>query len=158
MKSLIVPFILQFIGIIVVIVEVIIPTGGILAIAAIGLLGYSLYLVFTAVSSAAGIGFVVADLIVIPVALTVGFKLLAHSPATLRKNLSKEDGVQAQSPELTRYVGMEGVAVSDLRPSGTALIDGKRLDVVSRGEYLEKSTKIVVTAVTGNQIIVKQTD
>jgi hypothetical protein len=59
MKNLLVPFILQFLGIIVVIIETVIPTGGLLAIAATLLLGYSLYLVFTAVSTKIGIAFVV---------------------------------------------------------------------------------------------------
>jgi membrane-bound serine protease (ClpP class) len=68
----------------------------------------------------------------------------------------KEEGVQSQSPELEMYLGMEGFAATDLRPSGVAFIDGKRLDVVSRGEYLEKASNIVVIAVTGNQIIVSK--
>jgi membrane-bound serine protease (ClpP class) len=51
---------------------------------------------------------------------------------------------------------MEGRAVTDLRPSGVAIIDQQRIDVVTRGEYLEKQTEIVVAAVRGNQIVVKQ--
>ncbi|GAB6096020.1 hypothetical protein JCM14469_22730 [Desulfatiferula olefinivorans] len=156
MNALILPIILQLAGIVVVIVEVIVPTGGILAVLATGLIGYSLYLVFSVVSPSAGMMFVAADLILIPLALVLGLKLLARSPAALRKSLSREDGVQSQSPEMEHYIGMEGTALTDLRPSGTALINGKRLDVVSRGEYLEKSSVIVVLAVTGNQIIVSK--
>ncbi len=39
-----------------------------------------------------------------------------------------------------------------------AIIDGKRVDVVTRGEYIEKDSEITVTAVTGNQIIVCEKD
>jgi membrane-bound serine protease (ClpP class) len=156
MSALVLPLILQLAGIVVVIVEVIVPTGGILAILATGLIGYSLYLVFTVVSPSAGMMFIAADLILIPLALIMGLKLLARSPAALKKSLSQKDGVQSQSPDMELYVGMEGVTVTDLRPSGTALINGKRLDVVSRGEYLEKSSEIVVLTVTGNQIIVSR--
>ncbi len=156
MNHLLLPIVLQIIGILVIIAEVIVPTGGILALVSTGLIGGSLYLVFTQASSSAGIVFVMADLIVIPASVFIGFKLLARSPAALKKSLSREDGVQSQSPELEGYLGVEGVAVTDLRPSGVALIDGKRLDVVSRGEYLEKSSNIVVMAVTGNQIIVSK--
>ena len=49
---------------------------------------------------------------------------------------------------------MEGVAVTDLRPSGMAMIDNKRVDVVTRGEYIEKNTELTVHSVSGNQIIV----
>lgn len=156
MKSLILPFILQFLGIAVVILEVIIPTGGILALVATIMIGYSLYYVFSAVSFNVGMMFIGADVVLIPIALFVGLKLLARSPAALKTSLSREDGVQSQSPELEKYMGMEGEAITDLRPSGTALINGKRLDVVSRGEYIEKSSEIMVLAVTGNQIIVSK--
>lgn len=156
MNNLVLPIFLQLMGILVIIVEVIVPTGGILAIFSTGLIGGSLYLVFTKASSAAGYLFVVTDLIVIPLSVFIGFKLLAKSPAALKRSLSKEDGVQSQSPELEMYMGLEGITATDLRPSGVAVIDGKRLDVVSRGEYLERSSNVVVIAVTGNQIIVSK--
>ena len=41
-------------------------------------------------------------------------------------------------------------------PGGTAIIDNKRLDVVSRGEYIEKDRNLIVVEVTGNQIIVRE--
>ena len=82
--------------------------------------------------------------------------MLARSPATLRKTLSRQEGVSSQSPELVRYIDMQGTAVTILRPAGMALIDGKRVDVVTRGEYIEKDAAIIVTAVTGNQIIVRK--
>ena len=105
-----------------------------------------------------GFSFVAADLILIPVLVIVGLKLLARSPVTLRKTLSRKEGVSAQSSELESYVGRQGNAVTDLRPAGIAVINGKRVDVVTRGEYLEKDSAIIVTAVTGNQIIVRKKD
>lgn len=156
MKQLVLPFILQFVGISIVILEMIVPSGGILALLSIGIIGYSLYLVFTTVSTSIGITFVAVDAVLIPLALLVGLKLLAKSPAALKTSLSKESGVQSQSPELDKFMGAEGVAISDLRPSGTALLLDCRVDVVSRGEYIEKSSPIIVRAITGNQIIVSK--
>jgi membrane-bound serine protease (ClpP class) len=86
----------------------------------------------------------------------VGLKLLARSPVTLRKTLSREAGVSSQSPELVEFVDRRGTAVTDLRPAGMALIDGQRVDVVTRGEYIQKDTAIIVITVTGNQIIVRK--
>lgn len=148
--------VLQLIGILVVIAEIIIPSGGILAILAVAVFGYSLYVVFSQVSASAGMIFVLADLVMIPVLVYFGIKMLARSPVTLRTRLARKDGVTSQDVRLDRYVGMEGRAVTDLRPSGMAIIDQHRVDVVTRGEYLEKQTEIVVTAVRGNQIIVKE--
>jgi len=55
-----------------------------------------------------------------------------------------------------KLLGKEGEALSQLRPSGTALIDGKRYVVVTQGELLEKGTHVRVTDVAGNRIVVKK--
>ena len=157
-KTIILPVILQLVGVVVVIAEIIIPSGGILAILATGLFGYSLYAVFAHISPAAGMVFVVADIILIPILIYIGIKFLAKSPLTLRAELSSKEGVTSQSEELAAHKGGKGRAITDLRPSGMALINNERLDVVTRGEYLNKGTQVVVIAVRGNQIIVKQDD
>lgn len=155
-KAINLPIFLQFLGVLVIIAEIILPSGGILSILATGLFGYSLYIVFTQISSSAGMAFIIADLILIPILVYFGLKFLAKSPVTLRKKLSKEDGVTSQSPDQDAYLGRQGVTISDLRPSGVAIVDDERLDVVTRGEYVEKQTEIVVISVSGNQIIVKE--
>jgi membrane-bound ClpP family serine protease len=156
--SLLFPIILQLVGVVVIIAEIILPSFGLLSIAALGVFGYSLFIVFNEISMTIGFAFVAADLILIPVLVIVGLKLLARSPATLRKTLSRKEGVSSQSSELESYVGMQGNAVTDLRPAGIGIINGKRVDVVTRGDYLEKDSAIIVTAVTGNQIIVRKKD
>lgn len=150
------PVILQLVGVLVIIAEIIIPSGGILSILAAAIFGYSLYLVFAHFSASAGLAFIIADLILVPILIYVGIKVLAKSPVTLRTRLSRKDGVTSQSEEMNGYMGSWGRAVTDLRPSGVAVIDDTRLDVVTRGEYIEKQTQVIVIAVRGNQIIVKQ--
>jgi len=157
-NALHVPVFLQLVSILVIIAEIILPSGGILSILATGLFGYSLYLVFTHISASAGMAFVIADLIIVPILVYFGIKFLAKSPVTLRTKLSKENGVTAQSLDQNDYLGNLGLAITDLRPSGVARIKDQRLDVVTRGEYLEKQTEIIVIAVRGNQIVVKQKD
>jgi membrane-bound serine protease (ClpP class) len=156
--SLLLPLILQLVGVVVVIAEVILPSGGILSIVALGAFGYSLFVVFSEISKTIGFVFVAADLVLIPVLVIVGLKLLTKSPVTLRKTLSREKGVSSQPSNLDSYIDMQGTAVTDLRPAGKAIINGKRVDVVTRGEYFEKDATIIVTAVTGNQIIVRKKD
>jgi membrane-bound ClpP family serine protease len=104
-----------------------------------------------------GTYFVLADLFIIPVLVAVGLKILARSPATLRETLSSDSGVVSQSPELKSFVGREGKSITALHPGGTAIIDGKRLDVVSRGEYIDKDSNLIVVEATGNQIMVEAT-
>jgi membrane-bound serine protease (ClpP class) len=148
--------VLQLAGVVVVVAEVFLPSGGVLSVVAVSLFGYSIYATYTQISAGAGIAFAVADLITVPILVIVGLKLVANSPATLSRKLSRQDGVVAQSPAAADLLGRTGAALSDLRPAGTATIDGHRVDVVSRGEYLRKGAAIVVEEVAGNRIVVRE--
>ncbi|HSE91881.1 MAG TPA: NfeD family protein [Methylomirabilota bacterium] len=54
-----------------------------------------------------------------------------------------------------RWLGMRGTTVSPLRPAGIADFGGERIDVVSRGEYIEAGQPIEVIRVEGNRIVVR---
>lgn len=49
-------------------------------------------------------------------------------------------------------VGLEGIVVKPLRPSGLALINGDNYDVISYGEFIAKGDIIVVDKIEGNKI------
>jgi membrane-bound serine protease (ClpP class) len=115
-----------------------------------------LFIVFHDISTMAGTWFILADLLVIPALLAFGLKILARSPATLRATLARSNGGGAQAPAMAAFLGGEGRSLTALHPGGIAAIAGKRMDVVSRGEYIEKDKDLVVVAVTGNQIIVRE--
>ncbi|MGD8701144.1 MAG: NfeD family protein [Desulfosarcina sp.] len=152
---MVLPIVLQLAGVVVIIAEIILPSGGILSIIATGLFGYSLYYVFSQMSFEVGMAFVIADLILIPILIYWGFRFMAKSPVTLHQTLSRDDGATAQPRDQMAYLGRTGTAITDLRPSGVAMIGQERLDVVTQGEYIEKQTAIVVIAVRGNQIVVE---
>jgi membrane-bound serine protease (ClpP class) len=69
---------------------------------------------------------------------------------------SKENGYVAAKPGITDLVGKTGIAKSTLRPTGTAIIDGELVDVITLGEFLQAGTKIIVTRVEGVRVIVKE--
>lgn len=54
----------------------------------------------------------------------------------------------------TALIGKEGFALSPLRPAGTAMIGGNRVDVVTEGEFIEKDTPVRVLGVEGARVIV----
>lgn len=54
----------------------------------------------------------------------------------------------------TALRGKTGHAITTLRPSGTALIDGIRVDVVTDGEYLSQGADIQVLSVEGMRVVV----
>lgn len=156
MKSFIVPIVLQLAGVVVILAEIFIPSAGLLGLVAAGLFGYSLFIVFTEISSTAGAYFLAVDIVSLPFVIYWGVKMLVHSPATLKQTLSRQEGVTSQSPTLEGFMNCEGEALADLRPSGPARIGNQRVNVVSRGEYIDKGSKVVVVNVTANQVVVSQ--
>lgn len=60
------------------------------------------------------------------------------------------------NPGYTSLLNMEGKALTDLRPSGTAIINDSRVDVVTFGNYIEKGTSIVVKQVEGMRVVVEK--
>lgn len=59
------------------------------------------------------------------------------------------------SADNTGYLGQAGVAVTLLRPSGTAEFDGIRLSVVTEGEFIAQGTPVQVVMVQGSRIVVR---
>lgn len=49
-------------------------------------------------------------------------------------------------------VGSVGKAISTLRPSGIAEIEGQRLDVVANGEWIEAGESIKISSISGGRI------
>jgi len=60
--------------------------------------------------------------------------------------------LDVDKPELLHEMG---VALSNLRPSGIALIAGKRVDVVTEGPMVERGTPVKVIAVEGMRVVVR---
>jgi membrane-bound serine protease (ClpP class) len=66
-------------------------------------------------------------------------------------------GAPTSRPESDRsWLGKQGEAVSPLRPSGIAVIDGERLDVITEGDFVDRGERVEVARVEGNRIIVRR--
>ena len=54
------------------------------------------------------------------------------------------------------WIGMEGVAVTALRPAGTIEINGTRLNAASSGDFVEKGTAVLVTGTEGDHYVIRR--
>ena len=157
-KTILLPIALQLLASAVIIAEFLIPSAGLLALLSIGLFVASFIYLFSTAQNDIGYLFIAADIVLIPVLIALGMKLLAKSRITLRKTLSTKDGYSSQSPILQSFVGKSGKALTNLRPAGRALVSGKRLDVVSDGNFISKNDEVVVVQVDGNRVVVRKAD
>ncbi|OQC16698.1 MAG: hypothetical protein BWX73_00609 [Lentisphaerae bacterium ADurb.Bin082] len=78
----------------------------------------------------------------------MGRKFMAMTNADAETWLGYDPGLQA-------LVGQNGVAHTQLRPSGVVVINDKRYHVVTRGELIAAKTAITVVEVHGNRIVVE---
>lgn len=91
-----------------------------------------------------------------------GYLLIRYLPTTAVYNkfaLTTSVGAGSQIPdcveETSGLVGATGVASTPLRPSGAAVIDGKRLDVITTGDLIDPGSQIRVVSVQGSKVTVK---
>ena len=68
---------------------------------------------------------------------------------------NKEEGFHAPPSELENLVGKSGKTLTPLRPAGTALIGGHRVDIVTQGEFVAPETDIEVIFVEGTRVVVR---
>jgi len=87
------------------------------------------------------------------VVLGAYLKLFPESRIAKRFVSQRQIGVVgAEKPDL---LNQTGVAHTNLRPSGTAMINGQRVDVVTEGPMLERGTPIKVVAIEGLRVVVR---
>jgi membrane-bound serine protease (ClpP class) len=91
----------------------------------------------------------------------VVYAWLRHLPTSdrfgglfLRGGMTQAEGYISAAPR-TDLVGQEGVAVTDLRPAGTATIAGERVDVVTEGEFVTQGSTVRVLRSEGYRHVVR---
>ncbi|MBP7635284.1 NfeD family protein [Candidatus Ozemobacteraceae bacterium] len=72
----------------------------------------------------------------------------------LNHKMTSEEGYVAV-PDLSSLQGCEGIALTDLRPSGKADIDGRKLDVSVRQGIVKKGTRIRIVEVWAGNLYAK---
>ena len=80
--------------------------------------------------------------------------MLFRSPIVLKEQIESE-AVNLSDTTPESLIGKTGVALTPLRPSGIALIEGKRYSVETQATFTEKDTEITVIAVDGPKITVR---
>ena len=142
-------------------VELFVPSGGILSVLAAVSLVAGIVFMFN-VSQTAGMVSAICALILLPVVIAFGFKIAPDTPfikwLTLhdqqRRLVTTGDSAPSaeQAPSL---VGATGKAVTDLRPIGKCLLNGKREECLAIGGIIKAGTPIKVVSVDGMHIKVR---
>jgi len=144
----------------------VIPGFGVAGISGIILIIASLFLAMVGADPFLDMDVVSFAIIKLTVGLAAALVLLFLLARFLPKSnlfkkfiLSAEEKADAGYTSRTNFselLGAEGIAATTLRPAGTAEINGKRVDVVTDSEYIEHGKPIIVTAVEGMRVVVRE--
>lgn len=131
----------------------VIPGFGLVGILGLSCLAVASYLSYTKLSLLMGVAVSVVSIVVIILLIRIFPRTAFWKKMQLDKTTA---GYSATREGLQDLVGKEGIALTSLRPVGTAIIDGKRVDVVTEMGMVDKNKKIVVVKVEGNRVVVKE--
>jgi membrane-bound ClpP family serine protease len=84
-----------------------------------------------------------------------GKKIMLFNKIVLFESARKEDGY-VSNKNRTDLLGNVGLTLTVLRPSGTALFEDERVDVVTEGGFIPNNTKVKVIDVEGARIVVRE--
>ena len=154
--------VLILVGIILLAVEaLIIPGFGVAGVLGIGVLAFAVFRIFQeSWVFVLGYGAVFGGVL-----LAVLLWFLPNSRFASRLRLHTRIGRSSddeESVEPGRYreradlVGQLGLALTDLRPAGTARFGDDRVDVVTQGDFIRSGTTIKVLHVEGNRVTVRE--
>jgi membrane-bound serine protease (ClpP class) len=95
------------------------------------------------------------------ITMAVIYAWLRHLPNSgrfsgllLRGSVHKSQGF-VSAPNRGDLIGLDGIAVTDLRPSGTARVGQERIDVVTEGEYVAQGSRVQVVQSDGYRHVVR---
>jgi membrane-bound ClpP family serine protease len=151
------PILCLAIGVVLLIAEVFIPSGGMIGFLAIGLLAISLWLAFT--NTAHGWKFVLAEAVLLPLALMLAMYLWPRSPFAryllLRPPAREEYEPEPLAHPLHHLIGQYGRSLTPLRPSGVVDFEGRRIDGMAEEGLIPTGTLVKAVGVQGAQLVVR---
>ena len=143
----------------------VIPGFGIIGIGGFGLMMYGLYLLLLPEVPVGNeiVGQAMDGFFIGLIGAIIGLFLLAKimiktkfwEQLTAPDMQNKQDGY-SNSFGWESLQNEQGIAETDLHPSGWARIGNNRIFVVSEGEFLDKGCEIIVLSVDGNRVVVRK--
>ena len=150
---------LILVAMVLIVVEIVTPTFGVLGIAAVVAVGVAVYFCYT-LDKAVGLGATIAAIVLLPVYTVIAVKVLPKTSLGRKIGLHREPTPAGEgTPEaadLSRFVGRTTVAETSLRPSGFVRIDGKRIVAEAETGMIAKSEKVKVIRAGGTSVTVRK--
>ena len=163
MESLALAYALIALGIVLLVGELFVPTGGVLFLLSMLSILIGIGMVFVYGDTSTGLLTLLALFGAGPVIAGLFFVLWPYTPLGRRtlRVVPDQDATVANMPvnlELEALRGRYGRAGSDLRPSGVVDFDGKRIDAITEGVMVPAGAWVRCIDVKAGRVLVRQVD
>jgi len=151
---------LLLLGLGVMVLEVFVPSGGILGFVSIAALIAAVATAFLEQGATAGMAALAVVVLAVPAVLAVAFRWFPETPLG-RRVLPPAPEAADVLPDLERrrhmrdLVGHPGKTVSELLPWGRVEIDGEMVEAMSEGGPIEAGVAIEAVGVQGTAVVVR---
>ena len=155
--DLLLPALLILTGVGLIVVEVyLMPGFNVVGIIGFLMMVFAVGYTFSEYGLSGGIAAAVGSVVLSGAAFYVMWQSGAWERFVLATNLrSDEATVQRESEHRARYLGKTGTAVTPLRPTGVAEIDGERIEVVTEGDFIASGSEVRVVAMDRRRYFVR---
>jgi len=152
-------FMLLAAGLFLLLMEIFIPSYGLLSVGALGCLFAGLFLAFR-INMVFGLVCLAVVLVLLPIEIVIGVKLFPHTWIGHRIVMGArgrtERSERSSDESLFELEGAEGTTASACRPSWVADIGGQRVDVVAEGTMIDANRPVKVVRVEGNRVVIRE--
>jgi membrane-bound serine protease (ClpP class) len=143
---------LLIVGVILLLLETVLP-GMIAGIAGLACLVAGVAVAYARFGTSGGNMVLIGTVIALAAGIFVWMRFFPGS--RLGKIIISESTVGNIDAEQPQLLHQTGTAFTNLRPSGTAVIEGRRVDVVTEGSMIAKGTPVRVVALEGMRVVVR---
>jgi len=149
------------------VIEILVPSGGIIAVLSGGATIASLVFFFR-YDTTWGLMATLAVMVLAPVAIGFAVKVYPSTPIGRRMILGggdlqeqlgqREEERKRLERERSALLAHEGVTLADMRPVGSVRIGEKKIEAVAEGGFIAKGSSVRVTGIDGASIRVRQVE
>jgi membrane-bound serine protease (ClpP class) len=137
-------------GLVLLFLELFIPSGGILGILGTGGAVLGIYGFFHQGNPAIGIGSILV------VALFIFFSIRYWLGKVTLKDVMTPQASTGVDESRKGLLGQIGITQTELRPAGAAMLGNRRVDVVSDGHFVARGVTVKVVDISGNRVVVRE--
>lgn len=153
---MIIPFILVLLGLLFVFLEFYMPGAVMAIIGIIFLMAGIVTFAEQTQSFLATLLFIIGEVVLLSLLIKYTLKRIPKAKSTMSIYLHKDqEGYQASQYD-KEAIGKHGIVISDLKPGGYILVDGKKQQAISQSGYIVEGSEVQVISGEGESLNVRE--